>query len=75
MGRVEGEPVTDSSDGALGQWIIKGFKHGSDMIRLTLTIILEKPLWLSCAEWLGEALGFFSRDTSSRAVSHLDKRH
>ena len=46
MGRVEGEPGTDSLDGALGQWSIKGFKHGSDMIRLTLTIILEKSLWL-----------------------------
>ena len=40
--KVEGEPGADSLNGVLGQWTMKGFKHGGDMIRLTLTIILEK---------------------------------
>lgn len=44
------------------------FKHGSDMIRSALTIVLETSLWLWCGKWFGEVLGFFNRDTSVEAI-------
>lgn len=44
--RDGGEPSIGPLDGALGQWVMNRFKHGSDKIRFSVTIILEKSLWL-----------------------------
>ena len=51
--RVGGELGADSLNGVLGQWTMKGFKHGNDMIRLTLTIILENHSDFSVQNGLG----------------------
>ena len=41
VGRDGGGSSLGSLDGMLGQWVMNGFKCGSD-IRFALTIILEK---------------------------------
>lgn len=46
VGRDGGEPSAGPMGGATGDQVTNSFKHRSDVIRLALTIILEKSLWL-----------------------------